>query len=78
MLEISRNRATGGVGLGLAISRQAILEQQGALVIANRSDGGLRAVIELPLTRNNQTERGSLPFITDVTSLGRTSLLPAK
>ena len=48
-LEASRNRATGGVGLGLTISRQAILEQQGTLRIENRLEGGLRAVICLPL-----------------------------
>jgi len=51
-LEASRNRSTGGVGLGLTISRQAILEQQGTLTIENRSDGGLRAVICLPTIKD--------------------------
>lgn len=47
-LEASRNRGTGGVGLGLTIARQAAEEQGGHLVLANRDDGGLRASIHLP------------------------------
>lgn len=46
-LEASRNRATGGVGLGLTIARQAIAEQGGTLILGNRPGGGLRAVITL-------------------------------
>lgn len=46
--EASRNRATGGAGLGLTLAR-AIAEQHGGeLVLANRSEGGLRAEIRLP------------------------------
>ena len=47
--EASRNRATGGAGLGLTLAR-AIAEQHGGeLVLANRAEGGLRAEIRLPL-----------------------------
>jgi signal transduction histidine kinase len=47
--EASRNRATGGAGLGLTLAR-AIAEQHGGeLVLANREDGGLRAELRLPL-----------------------------
>ena len=47
--EASRNRTTGGAGLGLAIAR-AIAEQHGGrLVVANRAQGGLRAELRLPL-----------------------------
>ena len=48
-LEASRNRGTGGVGLGLTIARQAIAGQGGTLSLANRPGGGLQAVITLPL-----------------------------
>ena len=47
--EASRNRATGGAGLGLTLAR-AIAEQHGGeLVLANRNSGGLRAELRLPL-----------------------------
>ncbi|QIG54067.1 two-component sensor histidine kinase [Altererythrobacter sp. BO-6] len=47
--EASRNRATGGAGLGLTLAR-AIAEQHGGeLVLTNRTEGGLRAEIRLPL-----------------------------
>ena len=47
-LELSRSRATGGVGLGLSIARSIILAHGGDLVLANRPSGGLRAEIRLP------------------------------
>lgn len=47
--EASRNRATGGAGLGLTLAR-AIAEQHGGrLVLMNRESGGLRAEIRLPM-----------------------------
>lgn len=47
--EASRNRATGGAGLGLTLAR-AIAEQHGGeLVLKNRAEGGLRAELRLPL-----------------------------
>ncbi|MNJ57024.1 Sensor protein CpxA [compost metagenome] len=47
-LESSRNRDTGGVGLGLPAARTVIREQGGELTLSNQPGGGLRARIELP------------------------------
>ncbi|MGV7209768.1 ATP-binding protein [Oxalobacteraceae bacterium A2-2] len=47
-IESSRNKATGGAGLGLSIAREAILRQGGALTLANLPDGGLLAAVRVP------------------------------
>lgn len=47
-LEHSRNRGTGGVGLGLAIVRQAIEKEGGTVRLSNRPGGGLCAEVSLP------------------------------
>jgi signal transduction histidine kinase len=47
-LEDSRNRATGGVGLGLSIARNIIRGHGGDILLANRPSGGLHATIRLP------------------------------
>ncbi len=47
-LETSRNRDTGGIGLGLALARTIVREAGGDVRLANRDDGGLCATIELP------------------------------
>jgi len=49
-LEGSRNRATGGVGLGLSIARTIARDHGGDIALANRPGGGLRASIVLPAT----------------------------
>jgi len=46
-LEASRNRDTGGAGLGLAIAQQLTLAMDGTLTIQNREGGGLRAMLTL-------------------------------
>ncbi len=46
-LDTSRNRLTGGSGLGLYIARDLIGRQGGSLTLANRPEGGLRATIAL-------------------------------
>jgi signal transduction histidine kinase len=47
--EESRNRATGGAGLGLSIAREIAESEGGTLTLANRAGGGLDAVIALPV-----------------------------
>ena len=47
-LEPSRNRNTGGIGLGLAIARRAIVREGGTITLSNRPEGGLRAEVTLP------------------------------
>ncbi|WP_286785777.1 ATP-binding protein, partial [Pseudomonas sp. UBA3153] len=46
-LEASRNKATGGVGLGLSAARAIIREHGGELRLRNRPGGGLQACVEL-------------------------------
>ena len=47
----SRNRDTGGVGLGLTIVRDIAAIHGGTLALTNRPGGGLAAVIDLPRLR---------------------------
>jgi signal transduction histidine kinase len=47
--EQSRNRATGGAGLGLSIAREIAEGEGGALTLVNGDAGGLSAIIELPV-----------------------------
>jgi two-component system osmolarity sensor histidine kinase EnvZ len=47
-LEASRNRDTGGVGLGLSAARAIVREQGGELTLSNRHGAGLLARVELP------------------------------
>ncbi len=47
-LEESRNRDTGGIGLGLALARAIVNDAGGTIALANRAGGGLVATITLP------------------------------
>ncbi|HEY1382952.1 MAG TPA: ATP-binding protein [Dongiaceae bacterium] len=47
-LEESRNRDSGGAGLGLAIARSVVLAHGGTVTLGNRKEGGLRATVRLP------------------------------
>lgn len=47
-LETSRNRDTGGIGLGLALAQAIVRNAGGDIALANREGGGLVATIQLP------------------------------
>lgn len=47
-MEESRSRETGGAGLGLALAKAIAEQHDGRLNLANRPEGGLRAVLSLP------------------------------
>ena len=48
-IEGSRNKHTGGVGLGLSAARATVLEHGGALTLGNQPGGGLEVIVALPL-----------------------------
>ena len=50
--ETSRNRETGGTGLGLGIARNIARSHGGDLVLANRAGRGLEATLTLPRAPN--------------------------
>jgi signal transduction histidine kinase len=50
-LESSRNRDTGGTGLGLSIARDVAQTHGGTVVLRNRPEGGLEALLSLPRGR---------------------------
>ncbi|MBC7905529.1 MAG: two-component sensor histidine kinase, partial [Rhodospirillaceae bacterium] len=50
-LEASRNRETGGTGLGLSVARAAARAHGGDITLANRLEGGLRVHLSLPRPR---------------------------
>lgn len=51
-LDASRRLDTGGVGLGLAIVRDVAAYHGGQLILENRSEGGLRAILVLRRPRS--------------------------
>jgi signal transduction histidine kinase len=48
-LETSRNRETGGSGLGLSIARNIVRAHGGDILLRNLPEGGLRASVTLPV-----------------------------
>ena len=50
-LEHSRNRDSGGTGLGLTIARDIAQAHGGTLILANLPEGGLEATLRLPRRR---------------------------
>ncbi|PPU93290.1 ATP-binding protein [Xanthomonas albilineans] len=46
--ENSRNRDTGGIGLGLSVAHSTVLAHGGEIDLSNRAEGGLRVCVRLP------------------------------
>uniref|UniRef100_UPI0030F38D2C ATP-binding protein n=1 Tax=Paraglaciecola sp. TaxID=1920173 RepID=UPI0030F38D2C len=46
---LARDRDSGGVGLGLAIAYQAVMQHKGSIEAINTPTGGLEVSIALPL-----------------------------
>lgn len=58
-LEASRNRDTGGIGLGLATVRSIVLDHGGEASVSNRKEGGLRATVFLPAAESAGIRSGN-------------------
>lgn len=56
--EGSRNRETGGAGLGLAIVRSLLVSHDGDITLHNRAEGGLAAHVTLPVTDSDLEDDG--------------------
>lgn len=54
-LEASRNRDTGGIGLGLAVVRAIARGHGGDVSLKTKREGGLRAQVRLPLSVSTQS-----------------------
>ncbi|MGH6939258.1 HAMP domain-containing sensor histidine kinase [Hypericibacter sp.] len=58
-LETSRNRRTGGAGLGLAIVRNLVEAQGGSVTIGDGPTGGARFTVKLPLFRSQESRESA-------------------
>ncbi len=61
-LEESRNQATGGIGLGMTITRDIVLAHGGNITLVDSPLGGLRVILSFPLTRVFLPCTFKLPF----------------
>jgi len=67
-LDDARNRQTGGVGLGLAITDRAVRLNGGTIKASNRPEGGLSVEIRLPLAQvSSATEEVALAPVVEQT-----------
>ena len=57
-VEGSRSRETGGTGLGLTIAKSVAEAHRGSLILRNRAEGGLEAILVLPRPGGRQAGSG--------------------
>ncbi len=55
--EASRNPNTGGVGLGLCVTRSIVWEHGGDIALANRKGGGLSIRLKLPIATASNSQQ---------------------
>ena len=53
----SRNRGTGGAGIGLAIVKSVVAAHGGSVTAENRAEGGCSFVVSLPKHAGNGSAR---------------------
>jgi signal transduction histidine kinase len=75
-LESSRNRDTGGVGLGLAVARTTVREHGGDVTLAAADSGGLRVRLELPAEARKRERRSNEPVVSAALPSGRARRSP--
>jgi signal transduction histidine kinase len=76
-LESSRNRDTGGAGLGLTIARSVARSHGGDVTLGNRAGGGLRAIITLPRADEQRRAPGAGNVPMDARATARRGFIDA-
>jgi len=59
-LDDARNRQTGGVGLGLAITERTLRLHGGTVRAVNRDEGGLMVEIRLPIKNSSSVVQNAV------------------
>jgi signal transduction histidine kinase len=70
-IDSARNPETGGVGLGLSVTRSIVWEHGGDIILTNRKGGGLNVRLELPSgPSRSDSDHGEVRSGSEVRKLG--------